>query len=624
MVLVLLMAAWFMVSPQEASAQGDQLVTLCFRGRTIQVPFYLQARYTANGATVGPCTPEPKFTTQPQSQTRFVGSSVTFSSIASGNPAPTYQWRLNGGNLNGASTANYTIANVQTNHAGNYTVVASNTSGSVTSVVATLTVLTSAVTSLIVTTTNNAGAGSLRQVLFNAESLTNPVISFASNVTNTITLTSGELAITKSVNIMGPGAKVLAISGNNTGRVFNLLGGSNTISGLSIRDGRLVGSTALPETDGTKQRGGGIMNEATLTLTGCILSNNAVKGGRGGDGPNFAGGGGNGLGGGLCNIGILTATECSFLNNSATGGDGGTDPGGNHGMGGQGWGGGAYIFGVATFTRCTFSGNNATAGTGPAGPGGGSGGGIYNELDLTLLTCTVAGNSANGSPFDFGGGIFDNGTFLFVRHSTVANNQADYGGGLYASSAQLDNTILSGNSAPGDGPDCSGTFYSSDYNLIQNTNGCTISGTTTNNVIGQNPLLGPLQDNGGPTFTMALSAGSPAIDKGKSFGFITDQRGMGRPWNFASITNASGGDGSDIGAYEIQPTSPLLSIQRASSNVVLSWPTDAAGFRLQFVTNLSASNNWTAVGGTPATIGSQLYLTNSATNGNKFYRLIFP
>jgi hypothetical protein len=88
----------------------------------------------------------PVFTTQPQSQTKYAGDSVTFTSVAIGNPSPSYQWRTNGGSISGATNSGHTISAVQTNNAGNYTVVASNTSGSVTSAVATLTVLTSAAT----------------------------------------------------------------------------------------------------------------------------------------------------------------------------------------------------------------------------------------------------------------------------------------------------------------------------------------------------------------------------------------------------------------------------------------------------------------------------------------------
>ncbi len=99
----------------------------------------------------------PMFTTDPLSQTKYAGDSVTFTSVAIGNPSPTYQWRFNGGNIPGAISSNYTISAVQTNNAGDYTVVASNTSGSVTSAVATLTVLTSAATfGSPIFTTNNA------------------------------------------------------------------------------------------------------------------------------------------------------------------------------------------------------------------------------------------------------------------------------------------------------------------------------------------------------------------------------------------------------------------------------------------------------------------------------------
>jgi hypothetical protein len=372
------------------------------------------------------------------------------------------------------------------------------------------------------------------------------------------------------------------------------------------------------------------MNEATLTLIGCIISYNVVMGGQGGDGlPGFAGNGGNASGGGVCNIGKLTMMDCSLLNNSAAGGEGGFDSGGNNGMGGQGYGGGFFnTAGTATLIRCTVSGNHATAGTGGGGVGGGSGGGIYNELSLALTNCTVANNSADGSPFDFGGGIYDNGTVLTIRNSTVAGNQADFGGGLSTGGANLGNTILAGNSA-GTDPDGSGSITSSDYNQIQNANGWSITGATSHNNYGQNPLLGPLQNNGGPLlvnsgpiFTLALLPGSPAIDTGKSAAPVTDQRWAARPWDFPAIPNAAGGDATDIGAFEVMPVSPLLTIQRSGTNVLLSWTNDAAGFRLQSTVNLSTF--WLYASDTPVSIGNRLYVTNPATTGNKLYRLTFP
>jgi hypothetical protein len=98
----------------------------------------------------------PVFVTQPQAQTKYVGDSVTFTSLAIGNPAASYQWQSNGVSISGATSANYTRSNLSTNDAADYTVVASNISGSVTSLVTTLTVLTKAATLAEATwTTNN-------------------------------------------------------------------------------------------------------------------------------------------------------------------------------------------------------------------------------------------------------------------------------------------------------------------------------------------------------------------------------------------------------------------------------------------------------------------------------------
>jgi hypothetical protein len=114
--------------------------------------------------------------------------------------------------------------------------------------------------------------------------------------------------------------------------------------------------------------------------------------------------------------------------------------------------------------------------------------------------------------------------------------------------ATIRSSIVSSNSAPNI-PDVKGVFTSQGYNLIGNASG-TIGFTATGDQTAIDPLLGPQADNGGPTKTMALRVGSPAIDKGKSFGLTTDQRGSPRPLDDPNIANASGGDGTDIGAYE--------------------------------------------------------------------------
>jgi hypothetical protein len=166
----------------------------------------------------------------------------------------------------------------------------------------------------------------------------------------------------------------------------------------------------------------------------------------------------------------------------------------------------------------TFSGNSAA-----------SGGGIENDSTLTVTDCTLSGNSAAS-----GGGIVNAGT-LTLTSSTIADNSASsFGSGIYGGGfgmGSVRNTIVAGNTAPF-GPDIAFGIPSQGHNLIGNgTNGTGFSvtdlvGTSTNPI---DPLLGPLQDNGGPTQTMALLSGSPAIDAGDNTGApTTDQRGFPR------------------------------------------------------------------------------------------------
>ena len=328
---------------------------------------------------------------------------------------------------------------------------------------------------------------------------------------------------------------------------------------------------------------------------------------------------GNGLGGTVCTLGGTSVVSvCSFAGSSAIGGAGGVSTGGAGGIGGQGYGGAFYSESSATLFASTIGGGRAVGGTGGGGNGSGYGAGIYNVTDLALNSCTIASNNATGSSFDSGGGIYSVGT-LTATNCTIAGNRAAFGGGLNGNVTAA-GTIFGGNSA-GTGADVNGTINSADYNLLQSFAGANVVGATAHVIIGQDPLLGPLQNNGGPTFTMALLPGSPAIDQSRNFGFNTDQRGLPRPWDLASVINAGGGDGSDIGAYEFLPT-PRLNIQLASTaNVVLFWSADAADFALQSVTNLPASNNWLNVNSARVTIGNQIYVTNSVMGPSKFCRL---
>jgi len=146
-----------------------------------------------------------------------------------------------------------------------------------------------------------------------------------------------------------------------------------------------------------------------------------------------------------------------------------------------------------------------------------------------------------------------------VSNSTLSDNSATGGGGISnegGTSAKFKNTIVAANDASVFGPDMRGLFTSEGHNLIDKSDS---SGGFTNGQNGDqvgtsanpiDPMLGPLANNGSPTMTHALLEGSPAIDKGNSFGESTDQRGLPRPSNFVDIVNAA--DGSDIGAFELQ------------------------------------------------------------------------
>jgi hypothetical protein len=295
--------------------------------------------------------------------------------------------------------------------------------------------------------------------------------------------------------------------------------------------------------------------------------------------------------------------------------------------------------GIFNDVGCTLSLSNCTV---EANISGANGGGLANNGNLTARNCTFSGNQAALNA----GGIYTFAGPVTLRNCTIVSNTAvsasGAGGGILNYSLQagtsnnISSTIVAGNSAASHA-DVIGVFTSSGYNLIGKidystavgggANGVTTSGLTNSinhDLVGSlasptNAFLGPLQANGGPTFTHALKPGSPAIDKGVNNGLLTDQRGAPRPFDFASIANAAGGDGSDIGAFELG--SPRLNLQPAGTNVVASWPAYYGDFTLESATNLGPSNNWSVVAGTPAVVLAQFNLTNSAVGAKEFFRL---
>ena len=201
-------------------------------------------------------------------------------------------------------------------------------------------------------------------------------------------------------------------------------------------------------------------------------------------------------------------------------------------------GGGVFNAGTLTIRETTIAHDSA-----------GRGGGIDNEGTLTIQNSTVANNSAS----DRGGGIFNAGT-LTVSDTTIAGNAAGSGGGVWnGGSAAVHSTIVAGNHAASSA-DVAGVFASRGHNLIGDATGASgftaagdLAGATAAPV---DPRLGPLQANGGPTPTLALLAGSPAIDAGDPSAFpATDQRGFPRPADGSGRGVAL----PDVGAFELEP-----------------------------------------------------------------------
>lgn len=410
----------------------------------------------------------------------------------------------------------------------------------------------------VVTNNNDSGAGSLRQVLSDCYPGDSVIFDAGLNG-QTITLTSGELVIGVDLTLAGLGMNSLTLSGNNASRVFNIAAGTTVeITDLTIANGK------APNPWGVDAKGGGIYSEATRLHLRRLLLRDCLS---------LAAENGGGYGGGLYHSGgeELSLWDCRIVGNTVAGY---TNPGGGP-LGGDvvkpGVGGGIYCVTSGQFAMlgCEVSDNMAQSGVSSGDfPAEAKGGGVYFQCMLLsgFNNCTLSGNITDGTDGSYGGGIYGASacTFRFctVTLNETRGNGTKEGGGIYGEGI-LKNSLFANNSS-GTGADLKGTFTSQNYNLIRNTTGYTMSGTTTNNIEGQDPLLGPLQDNGGPTWTHALLDGSPALDwiPATEIGTITtDQRGEPRP---------SPSDGNaDIGAYEHQfvPSGPSWSLDRTYSDL---------------------------------------------------------
>lgn len=331
----------------------------------------------------------------------------------------------------------------------------------------------------------------------------------------TITLSGNEIAIASagSLVIEGPGAQLLTIDGNGASRIIsNDTGAVTTIRGIRFTRGNGTGAA-------NTGRGGAIYNNGgTLVLERLVLQANTAANGGAVNNANTA---------------ALSIIDCHFIDNSATSS-----------------GGALQNFSTSTLlvSGSTFSGNTAaTTATG--------GGAAQLNGTATIVNSTFSGNFATvGS----GGAIFSNGLRLLIVNSTfTGNSAANNAGGVHRASATpalfLRNSLFAGNTG-GTEPDVSsvGIITSLGNNLV-GVAGAT-AGFILSDLLNTPAGLAPLADNGGPTPTHALLAGSAAIDAGQAcildrscasenldFDLITDQRGLVR----------SAGSGVDIGAFEI-------------------------------------------------------------------------
>ncbi len=434
------------------------------------------------------------------------------------------------------------------------------------------------------------GAGNNGGAIQNNGIMTLTNMNFVANVTNSggaiynggNGTTGGVLTIrsctftgnaTTGTNANGDGGSAIESHSGLVNITDSLMTGGTTLGGgggirtngeMNISNSTISNNTSGGA--GNSDGGGGINASGKLTLTNCVISGN--KAGEGTDG------------GGIRNEGALTLINTIVTNNMAAGDGGGIYDG-------------ATDANIPTFIVLT----NSTVSHNVANTGGLTtirGGGIYAETgtDVTITGSTIHDNKIESGD---GGGIWTDGLikidrstisrntarnfggvrvphFFYdtvVTNSTIANNTATVangGGGfgkepcnLSCRDISIGNTIISGNvngdlrsGDPADVDPHDVPIVSLGYNLIHSMTPDTFyTASSTDLPLGTDPKFDVLRDNGGGTPTLAPQPGSPVIDKGKRLSDAPiDQRGVARPTDDPAIPNASGGDGSDIGAYE--------------------------------------------------------------------------
>ncbi|MGH2954331.1 MAG: choice-of-anchor Q domain-containing protein [Solirubrobacterales bacterium] len=429
---------------------------------------------------------------------------------------------------------------------------------------------------------DDGSVGELRQAAFAAAGTPgDDEIVFQSGLTGTIELSSGPIDIygQGGVDIQGPGASEITIKADPGANVFYISDFEDPdtpvrLAGLTLAGGSYVTGGAISSADATPGEaadltiadsvltgnfaslGGALFfGRGSLTITGSLLSDNEA------------------LYGGAIYAKLaeaITITDSAIVGNDANkDGAGLLEADGDvlvrdssvAGNDAEEFGGLAIrADGAVTVEGSTFS-QNTTRELGGGLALLGSGG------PTVVQNSTISGNSATGSD-SVGGGIFsDNGydTPRTIQNSTVVGNSAASGGGIFSAAddgediLELSSTIVAANTATESAPDIhqpdgSDGGFELGFSLVGSTSGAAPTETPAgSNLFGVDPQLGALASNGGPTQTHLPAATSPAIDHGTANGLATDQRGVPRTFDGVAFANAPGGDGTDIGAVEVQP-----------------------------------------------------------------------
>jgi len=336
--------------------------------------------------------------------------------------------------------------------------------------------------------------------------------AFAGDCTLAITSTLSAGSTTTPTTLDGNGHAVV-FDGNNLTQILSVNGGvALTLVDLTLRHGTSGGGN-----------GGAIDNSGTLTVTASTLVSNSA---------------GNGFGGAVNNDGTATISASTLASNTAT--YGGAVHNGTAGTVTISastlssnialYGGAVNNDGRATISASTLSSNFARGGS------AGFGGAVHNGTagTVTISASTLVSNTAS----DSGGTVYNNTGTVTISASTLVSNAARNGGAMHNlnGALSLDDTLLAGNDCSGGGISEVVGQLGAGHNLTYNAPGCPTGGT--GDVSGRDPLLGPLADNGGPTQTLAIGPGSPAIGAGDGavcFPGATDQRGVARTTTTCTI-----------------------------------------------------------------------------------------